>query len=125
MSVNAINVRIFLPGIDGAAGSDGTNGDAEKDLKGADNTPPPVDNETTDSLSALDRLAKYAGNVAGWSDSDSYGNSEYAYEIARFSMNQHSFGTNPFQNNDFSKLVAQQQAANKGHTVGESIWSLA
>lgn len=124
-SLDAINVRIFLPGIDGAASSDGTNGDAEKDLKGPDNAPPPVDNETTNSLSAPDRAAKYARTVKGWSESDSYGNNEYAYEVAKFSMEQHTFGTNPFQSNDFNRLVAQQQAEYKDNKVAVNLFELA
>ena len=125
MSVNAISSRIFLPGIDGAAGSDGTNGDAEKDLKGVEYAPAPVDNETTDGISAPDESAKYAGNVAGWSETDAYGNNEYAYQIARNTMAQNSYGTNPFQPNDLNLTIQQQIAKRQGHTVGLNLFGLA
>ena len=72
-----------------------------------------------------DDSKKYGEGLLNHGIANAPENNERAIEYVRFEMKQQTFGTNPFQNSDFSKLVAQQQAANKGHTVGESIWSLA
>lgn len=106
-TLDKIDTKIFLPGIDGNASSDGTNGDAEKAW--ANGTAPTVDPETATGISAPDESAKYAGNVAGWSQSDAYGNNEYAYEVARNSMNQGTSGINPFHSDDFTRMLYMEQ----------------
>lgn len=72
---------------------------------------PSVDPATTPEISAPDESAKYAGNVAGWSDANAYGNNEYAYEVARYALSQNTYGANPFQKDDFSKMLYQEQGA--------------
>ena len=85
----------------------------------------PVDPETAPYITKPDESAKYAGNVAGWSQSDAYGNNEYAYEVARNFLSQNTYGTNPFQPNDLNKTIQQQIAQRQGHMVGASIFELA
>lgn len=70
-----------------------------------------VDPATTKEISAPDESAKYAGNVAGWSEADAYGNNGYAWDIAKFSMAQHTSGTNPFSNDDFNRMLYQEKGA--------------
>ena len=106
-ALDAINTKIFLPGIDGNASSDGTNGDAEKAFENKEAPPSELaaQNGVTGSREAFD----YGGNQASWSRADAYGNNEYAYEVARNVLNQHTYGTNPFSNDDFTRTLYQQQ----------------
>lgn len=97
------NIGFHIPSPDDCA-SDG-NGDIFADTKGYQ----PVDPATRPEITATDESAKYAGNVAGWSQSDAYGNNEYANEVARNALNQHTYGTNPFSNDDFTRSLYQQQ----------------
>lgn len=70
---------------------------------------PTVDPATTTEISAPDESAKYAGNVAAWSETNSYGNNEYAFEVARNFMKQSHAGTNPFSSEDFTRMLYQTQ----------------
>ena len=72
---------------------------------------PIVDPATTTEISATDKSSKYAGNVAGWSEADAYGNNSYAYEVARNSLAQSRYGQNPFSNDDFNRMLYQQKGA--------------
>lgn len=72
---------------------------------------PTVDPATTTEISAPDESAKYAGNVAGWSEADTYGHNGYAWDIAKFSMAQHTSGTNPFSSDDFNRMLYQEKEA--------------
>lgn len=72
---------------------------------------PTVDPATTTEISAPDESARYAGNVAGWSQADAYGNNEYAFEVARNALNQNTYGTNPFSNDDFNRMLYQEKGA--------------
>ena len=45
---------------------------------------PTVDPATTHEISAPDESAKYAGNVAAWSDTDAYGNRDLARDVVNF-----------------------------------------
>lgn len=64
---------------------------------------PTVDPATTTEISAPDESAKYAGNVAGWSEADAYGNNEYAYEVARNYLFIKTAGTNTISSEDTMK----------------------
>ena len=72
---------------------------------------PAVDPATTPEISAPDKSAKYAGNVAGWSEADAYGNNGYAWDIAKFEMAQNSSGTNPFSPDELTKMIYQEKGA--------------
>lgn len=72
---------------------------------------PTVDPATTKEISAPDESAKYAGNVADWSQTDAYGNNGYAYDVARNALNQNTYGTNPFSNDDFNRMLYQEKGA--------------
>lgn len=72
-----------------------------------------VDPATTKEISAPAESAKYAGNVAGWSQADAYGNNGYAYEIARNALNQGTYGTNPFSSEDFNRILYQEKGAGR------------
>lgn len=45
---------------------------------------PTVDPATMPQISAPDESAKYAGNVAAWSDTDAYGNRNLAQDVVNF-----------------------------------------
>lgn len=72
---------------------------------------PTVDPATTKEISAPDESAKYARNVAGWSDADAYGGNEYAYEVAKNALAQPNYGTNPFASEDFTRTLYQERGA--------------
>ena len=70
---------------------------------------PTVDPATTKEISAPDESAKYAGNVAGWSQSDAYGNNEYAFEVARNYLFINTAGTNGIAGEEKTKEMYLQK----------------
>jgi len=97
------NIGFHIPSPDDC-GSDG-NGDIFADTKGY----PEVDPATRPEITATDESAKYAGNVAAWSDTNSYGNLELALEIARNALAKNRDGGNPFQDDALAQIIQQQQ----------------
>ena len=80
---------------------------------------PSVDPATAPEINAPDESAKYAGNVTSWSLTDSYGSMEAAWEVVKNFMTKPSVGTNPFQPEEFTKALYQQQGAgNRFFTLG-------
>lgn len=70
-----------------------------------------VDPATRPEISETDESAKYAGNVAGWSQADAYGNNGYAFDVARNFLAQNRTGLNPFSNEEFTKALYQEKGA--------------
>ena len=122
MDLNAISpLAPSLAPTPDSASSDGTSGK----LFDEDALPKPDPETQEEIIAKAGDSAKYGQGLLNQGIANAYGNNDAAIEYARFSMKQQTFGTNPFQSNDFNKLIAQQQATNKGYTVGESLWGLA
>jgi len=65
----------------------------------------------TNETGALDETAKNAAHEASWSITNSYGNNDYAYEVARNALSQPTYGTNPFSNEDFTRALYMEKGA--------------
>ena len=87
-------------------GSDG-NGDIFADTKGYQS----VDPATRPEITATDESAKYAGNVAAWSDTNAYGSNEQAFEVARNYLFINKAGTNTIAGEDLTKKLYMQKGA--------------
>lgn len=118
--LDAISTKIFLPGIDGTASSDGTNGDAEKAYE--NNEAPPSELAAQNGVTEAREAFDYGGNQGSWSRADAYENNEYAYEVARNALAKYTSGSNPFSDGEFNKKLQQQNALYNDTIVAEVLF---
>ena len=72
-----------------------------------------------------DDSKRYGEGLLNHGVANAPGNNENAIDLAKFRMEQQTFGTNPFQPNDLNLKIQQQIAEREGHVVGANIFGLA
>ena len=72
---------------------------------------PTVDPATRPEITEVDNAPKYASNVLAWSLTNSYGNNEYAYEVARNYLFINTSGTNTIAGEDKTKQLYMEQGS--------------
>lgn len=101
--------QIAITGIATTADNKPSNGTVDGVDSFDTKTYAPVDPETAPYITKPDESAKYAGNVAGWSQSDAYGNNEYAFEVARNYLFINTSGTNGIAGEEKTKQMYQEK----------------
>ena len=79
---------------------------------------PSVDPATRPEITATDESPKYAGNVSAWSQTDAYGNSGYARDVARYLFIGNRVGINTVAGEEQTKRMYMERG------MGASLFTL-